>query len=147
MADTVSISRQTTWPTAGLVLAWQRLRERDELKVVGVLWQADPLLAAVWWVVLGLRGTLPAVLGIAMGVLVDAVQRGTSLAVPLAFAGVIFILLQILAPIQQAVSANLGDRTAAWLHDRLTGACAQPPGLGHLEDPRLAADLTVARDF
>src|SRR5687768_9164048 len=82
-----------------------------------------------------------------MGVLVAAVQRGDPLAVPLAFAGVIFVLLQVLSPIHQAVSANLGDRTAAWLYDRLTDACVRPPGMGHLEDPTLTSDLTVARDF
>ena len=42
-----------------------------------------------------------------------------------------------LAPIHQAISANLGDRTAAWLYDRLTDACVRPPGMGHLEDPTL----------
>jgi ATP-binding cassette, subfamily B, bacterial len=61
--------------------------------------------------------------------------------------GAIFVLLQVLAPIHQALGANLGDRTAAWLYDRLTAACVRPPGMGHLEDPTLATDLTVARDF
>ena len=61
--------------------------------------------------------------------------------------GIVFVLLQVLAPIHTAVSHNLGDRTAAWLYDRLTEACVRPPGMGHLEDPELAADLTVARDF
>src|SRR5205823_8362060 len=84
---------------------------------------------------------------IAMGVLVGAVERGASLAGPLAFAGAIFVLLQALSPIHQAVSASLGDRTAAWLYDRLTEACVRPPGMGHLEDPTLTSDLTVARDF
>ena len=59
----------------------------------------------------------------------------------------IFVLLQVLSPIHQALSANLGDRTAAWLYDRLTEACVRPPGIGHLEDPTLTSDLTVARDF
>jgi ABC-type multidrug transport system fused ATPase/permease subunit len=45
------------------------------------------------------------------------------------------------------VSANLGDRTAAWLYDRLTEACVRPEGMAHLEDPKLTSDLTVARDF
>ncbi|HEV3463536.1 MAG TPA: ATP-binding cassette domain-containing protein [Actinomycetota bacterium] len=49
-------------------------------------------------------------------------------------------------PLHQAIGTNLGDRTAAWLYDRLTGACLGPPGVGHLEDPALAADLTAARD-
>jgi ATP-binding cassette subfamily B protein len=94
-----------------------------------------------------LRGILPAAFAIAMGVLVGAVQHGDPLAGPLAFAGAIFVLLQVLSPIHQAVSANLGDRTAAWLYDRLTEACVRPPGMGHLEDPTLTSDLTVARDF
>lgn len=125
----------------------QRLTERKEWKFFGVLPKADAGLAAAWWTVLVLRGMLPAGFAIAMGVLVGAVQRGHSLAAPLAFAGVIFVLLQVLSPIHQAVSANLGDRTAAWLYDRLTEACVRPPGMGHLEDPALTSDLTVARDF
>ncbi|MEA2604390.1 MAG: ATP-binding cassette, subfamily bacterial [Acidobacteriota bacterium] len=123
------------------------LRERKEWKLFAVLPKADRALAGAWWTVLVLRGILPALFGIAMGLLVAAVQRGTGLAGPLTFAGVVFILLQVLTPIHQAVSSNLGDRTAAWLYDRLTEACVQPPGMGHLEDPKLTNDLTVARDF
>ena len=124
-----------------------RLRERNEWKFFGVLPKADRLLAIAWWIVLALRGVLPAVFAIAMGVLVGAVQDGDSLAGPLTFVGVVFVLLQVLTPIHQAVSANLGDRTAAWLYDRLTEACVHLPGMGHLEDPTLTTDLTVARDF
>ena len=123
------------------------LTERKEWKFFAVLPKADPRLAAVWWTALLLRGILPAAFAIAMGVLVGAVQRGDSLAGSLAFAGAIFVLLQVLSPIHQAASANLGDRTAAWLYDRLTEACVRPPGMGHLEDTTLTGDLTVARDF
>jgi ABC-type multidrug transport system fused ATPase/permease subunit len=125
----------------------QRLTECKEWKFFSVLPKSDPGLAAAWWFVLFLRGTLPAAFAIAMGVLVAAVQRVQSLAGPLAFAGVVFVLLQVLSPIHQAVSANLGDRMAAWLYDRLTEACVRPPGVRHLEDPTLTGDLTVARDF
>ncbi|MDQ6677132.1 MAG: ABC transporter ATP-binding protein/permease [Acidobacteriota bacterium] len=125
----------------------QSLTGRNEWKFFGVLPKADPALAAAWWTVLLLRGILPAAFAIAMGVLVGAVQHGDSLTVSLAFTGAIFVLLQVLSPIHQAVSANLGDRTAAWLYDRLTEACVRPPGMGHLEDPALTSDLTVARDF
>jgi ATP-binding cassette, subfamily B, bacterial len=82
-----------------------------------------------------------------MGALVGAVQQGSNLAGPLTAVGIIFILLQVLAPIHQAVSANLGSRTAAWLYDELTNSCVEPPGMGHLEDPTLTNDLTMARDF
>ena len=125
----------------------RRLTQRKEWKFFSVLPRAAPGLAAAWWIALLLRGTLPAAFAIAMGVLVGAVQRGDPLAGPLAFAGAVFVLLQVLGPIHKVVSSNLGDRTAAWLYDRLTEACVRPPGMGHLEDPTLTSDLTVARDF
>ncbi len=123
------------------------VRERQEWKFFGVLPRADRRLTIAWWVVLTLRGILPAAFAIAMGVLIGAVQHGDSLTGPLTFAGAVFITLQVLKPIHTAVSANLGDRTAAWLYDRLTDACVKPPGMGHLEDPALTSDLTVAREF
>jgi ABC-type multidrug transport system fused ATPase/permease subunit len=124
-----------------------RLRERQEWKLCTALPRASRALAAAWWALLLLRGALPAVFAIAMGALVGAVQRGGGLAAPLLAVGVVFVLLQVLVPVHLAVSLNLGDRTAAWLYDRLTEACVAPPGMGHLEDPALTTDLTVARDF
>src|SRR5438093_1473607 len=125
----------------------QRLRERSEWKFFSVLPKADRTLALLWWMLLVLRGTLPAAFAVEMGLLVGAVQAGASLAFPLTLVGAVFVLLQVLTPIHQAISANLGDRTAAWLYDRLTEACVRPPGMGHLEDPKLTSDLIVARDF
>jgi ABC-type multidrug transport system fused ATPase/permease subunit len=123
------------------------LRERKEWKFFAVLPRVDAVLAASWWIVLILRGALPAVFAVAAGWLVGAVQDGRELGGPLTLAGIVFVLLQILGPIHQAISVNLGDRTAEWLYDRLTDACVRPPGIGHLEDPKLTSDLTVARDF
>jgi ABC-type multidrug transport system fused ATPase/permease subunit len=97
-----------------------------------------------------------------MGVLVAAVQATTApasgapagsttalatLAAPLALAGTLFVLLQVLTPLHQAIGKNLGSRTAAWLYDELMASCAQPPGVAHLEDDALASDLAMARDF
>ena len=125
----------------------QRLRERNEWKFFVVLARADRGLASSWYVILMLRGLLPAAFAIAMGVLVRSVQQGGSLMGPLLFAGVVFVALQVLTPIHQAVGANLGDRTAAWLYDRLAESCVRPQGMGHLEDPKLTSDLSLARDF
>jgi len=124
-----------------------RLRARDEWKFADVLREADRPLAAAWWTLLVMRGVLPALFAIAMGGLVQAVQQAGSLAAPLGLVGIVFVLLQVLSPIHQAVGANLGSRTAAWLYDRLTNACVRPPGMGHLENPKLTTDLTMARDF
>lgn len=125
----------------------ERLRARNEWKFFGVLWRADPVLAAAWWAVLVLRGVLPALFAIAIGMLVGAVQRGEDLVLPLALVGGVFVPLQVLSPLHQALGANLGNRTAAWLYDQLTTACVRPPGMGHLESPKLTSDLTMARDF
>ncbi|MFI5691656.1 ABC transporter ATP-binding protein [Kribbella sp. NPDC051586] len=125
----------------------KRLRRRPEWQFFGVLPRADSRLAAAWWVLLLARGALPAVFAIAMGLVVGAVQHGDALAGPLSLMGVTFILLQVLTPVHQAVSANLGNRVSAYLNDRLAEACVGPPGIGHLEDPELSEDLTVAREF
>jgi ABC-type multidrug transport system fused ATPase/permease subunit len=125
----------------------ERLRGRNEWIFFSTLPRADTPLAILWWLVLLLRGVLPALFGITMGILVRAVQQSESLAAPLALSGTVFVLLQILTPIHQAISANFGDRTGAWLYDGLTEACVTPPGMGHLEDAALQTDLTAAREF
>src|SRR4051794_29685289 len=123
-----------------------RLTQRPEWKFFAVLHRADRRLAAAWWGVLVLRGLLPGVFAVAMGHLVGAVQDGRSGSGPLAVVGVVFVALQVLPPVHQTLSANLGDRLAAWLYDRLTEAVLRPPGMAHLEDPELAKDMTEARE-
>jgi ATP-binding cassette subfamily B protein len=129
------------------VSAVARLRRRQEWQFCAVLFKADRRLAVAWWAVLACRGVLPVGFAVATGALVGAVQGGGDLAGPLAAVGLVFVVLQVLAPIHQAIGTSLGDRTAAWLYDRLTEACVRPPGMGHLEDPSLTGDLTAARDF
>jgi ATP-binding cassette subfamily B protein len=124
-----------------------RLAERQELRLAAALWDADRPMAVGWWGLLAGRGLLPAGFAVATGVLVAAVERGSGLAAPLLAVAVVFILMQVLGPLHTALSANLGDRTAARLYDEMTGACVSVPGIGHLEDPVLAADLQTARDF
>lgn len=127
--------------------AMRRLRARQEWQLFSALRRAAPTLAWSWWVLLVLRGTLPAVLAVATGTLVAAVQHHDPLAAPLVFVGVVFVMFQVLTPLQQAVSTNLGDRAAAWLNDRLMRATTTPPGIAHLERADLADDLVMARDF
>jgi ATP-binding cassette, subfamily B, bacterial len=125
----------------------ERLFKSNQWMFFSVLPRADRTLALAWWAVLVLRGCLPALFAIAIGMLVGAVQRGESLVLPLALVGIIFVPLQVLSPLHHAIGANLGSRTAAWLYDKLTFACVRPPGMGHLENPKLTNDLTMARDF
>ena len=123
------------------------LRVREGLKFAGVLSKAASGLAIAWWILLIVRGLLPAAFAIAMGGLVGAIQRGGNLERPLGLVAVVFVLLQVLSPVHRAVGTNLGSRAAAWLYDELTRTCVRPPGMGHLENPRLTTDLAIARDF
>ena len=126
---------------------WNWFRQRQEFKFFAILPRADTPLAISWWTVLISRGLLPALFAIAMGNLVGAVNDGTSLAFPLAQVGLIFVLFQVLTPLHQVISSNLGSKTAAWLYDELTSACVAPSGMAHLENPENINDLTMARDF
>src|ERR1041385_2693162 len=124
-----------------------QLTKRNEWKFFSVLLKAKRSLAVLWWLLLILRGTLPAILAIATGVVVRSGQQNQPLPGPLIFAGVVFLLLQVLTPLHLGVGSNLGDLTASWLYERLTEACVRPVGMAHLEDPKLTGDLTLARDF
>ena len=125
----------------------RKLSSSDAWRFFSVLARADRILAWAWWGALILRGLLPAAFAIAAGVLVGAVQSGALLWGPLALVGTIFFLLQVLSPLHQAIGSNLGSQTGNWLYDELTAACVSPSGMGHLEDPQLTTDLTMARDF
>ena len=86
-----------------------RLRARQEWKFFAALPKADRPLATAWYTAVVMRGVLPAVFAVAMGVLIGAVQHRHHLAGPLTLVGVVFVLLQVLAPIHQALSTNLGQ--------------------------------------
>lgn len=124
-----------------------RLRQRQEWQFFATTFRARPGLAGLWWAIVLLRGALPAGFAVVMGWLIGAIDDGAPLTAPLVVTGVIFLGMQVLGPIHMALSRNLGDQTAAWLYDRLTDYCLEPPGLGHLESPELAADQAAARDF
>ncbi len=125
----------------------ERLRARQEWQFFRTLRRAAPAYAIGWWILIVLRGALPAVTSVAFGWLVSAITRDVSLVGPLVMVGASFALLLISQPLHQVVSANLGARTAAHLYHRLMSTCVAPPGIAHLERAELTTDLTMARDF
>jgi len=124
-----------------------RLRARQEWQFFAVLPKADHALAIVWWTLMIINGAMPALFAVATGLTVNAVEESEPVAVPLALTGVAFLLMLVVNPIQTAVSMNLGNKVSAWLNEALIRDCVEPPGIGHLEDPDLADDLTTAREF
>ena len=130
-----------------VVSVLKRLRARQEWQFFAVLPKADPVLATIWWALLILNGAMPAVFAVAIGATVNAVQLASPVGGPLAVTGLVFVLMLVVNPIQTAVSMNLGNKVSLWLNEALIHACVQPAGIGHLEDPDLAEDLTTAREF
>jgi ATP-binding cassette subfamily B protein len=84
----------------------ERLRRRDEYQFFRVLPSADPRLATAWWLLLVLRGVLPAVFTVTIGVLVNAVNDGDPLGGPLAAVGIVFVLVQLLSPLHAQAGAT-----------------------------------------
>jgi ATP-binding cassette subfamily B protein len=127
------------------MLDWKRWR--DSWLFFAELPRAGRTLAAAWWVLVMSRGVLPALFAVATGALVAAIQRGAGLPLALATVGGLFIAVQVIAPLQGVVGTSLGERLMARLNDRLLAVAVGPSGLGHLENPGLADDVTAARDF
>ena len=124
-----------------------RLRARNEWKFFTVLPKAAPGLASVWWVVLLLRGVLPALFAISMGVLVGAVQQGDSLGLPLALTGSVFVAVAGVEPDPPGGEREPGepDRHMAQrpAHAFLRGSTRH----GASRRPLARHDLAMARDF
>jgi ATP-binding cassette, subfamily B, bacterial len=123
------------------------LRSAEWHLVFRVLPRARRRLARSWWALVVLRSLLPAVLVIATGALVGAVSGGSKAAIPLAVVTGSSILILVLSPLHDSLSANLGAQAGRDLHERLLRSAIEPPGIGHLEDPAIADDFTLARDF
>lgn len=122
-------------------------RDHPQMVFFRTLYRAAPTLAAGWWGLLLLGGILPAVFALITGVLIDAIDDGDSLTGPLVAIGAVFVAMQVVNPLHVAIGQNLGRRTADWMNDRLIKATTGPPGISHLEDPDLSAELSMARDF
>ncbi len=103
--------------------------------------------ARAWWGLVVLRALLPGVLIIATGALIGAVSAGRAASWSLAFVAASSVLILVLSPIQDSLSVNLGARVGEHLHRRLLLAAIEPSGIAHLEEPALADEFSLARDF
>lgn len=109
--------------------------------------EAAPVWTSVWLAFIMLRGALPTLLMIGVGRLVADVAAARSPTGSFALFAASFFLIQIATPLHGTVGAMLGIKVAESLQRRLLRAAVENPGIGQLEDPRLQADLTRARDF
>ncbi len=124
-----------------------RLRAHPQIIFFRTVYRAAGGLTTMWWTLLILGAVLPALFAVVSGSVVDALESNRPLGTVLAAAGVLFVAIQVVSPLQQVVGQLLGRRTADHLNHRLIEATTGPPGISHLEDPERADDLSMARDF
>ncbi|MGH1493856.1 MAG: ABC transporter ATP-binding protein [Acidimicrobiales bacterium] len=129
---------------AGLL---ERFWGHQQIVFFRTLYRAAPLLTVLWFGLMLLGGLLPVIFAVATGQIINSVDRSESLTGPLITLGVTFIVMQVINPIHVAIGQNLGRRAADYMNDRLMRATNGPPGIAHLENPELSAELSMARDF
>ncbi|HKP59281.1 MAG TPA: ABC transporter ATP-binding protein [Polyangiales bacterium] len=123
------------------------LRDRPSSLFFSALYRAAPAHAVGFWLCLAASAALPAALAVSSGALISAITSSKPLTTPLIVVGSLFLIAQVLPQLQHALNSNLGSLTASYFFDRILRACVAPAGVKHLEDPELAKDLVVARDF
>ncbi|MBJ7602239.1 MAG: ABC transporter ATP-binding protein [Candidatus Dormibacteraeota bacterium] len=123
------------------------LRDSAGWRFLTILPSVSPAAALVWWGLIFIRGALPAAFAVSVGLLTRAIQLQANIEVALVWMAAIFIAMNAIAPIHDALSADLGYRAGSWLHGRLIQSCVNPPGLQHLERPDLAERLERVRTF
>ena len=126
----------------------QNLRARDEWKFAAILPRADRRLAIAWWMLLVLRGLLPAVFAIAMGWLVGTIEQRRR---PDGPAGVGRRRVRAACRCCRPFTMPSGPISAAGLRPGFTTS-SPPPASGRRawgtsRIPQLTSDLTMARDF
>ena len=125
----------------------RRLRGSAEWRFLAVVLQTAPAQAVSWWVFVLARGLLPAAFTLSVGLLVGTLQRRQPALPALLLVGVVFIAMNGLAPVHEAVSGVLGRLVGYRLQDRILGAALAPAGIAHLEHPALADDVARATSF
>ena len=100
--------------------AFRRLRARQELQLAAALKRADPAMATGWWSLLALRGLLPAASPSPPACWSGRFSTSRASGWRWLWWASCSSCCRCSAPLHTALSANLGDRTAAWLYDELT---------------------------
>ena len=110
-------------------------------------WAASPRLVVAVATLSVAGGLLPAAFNVASAVMVgslpDAVATGLGspagnrLTVAVIATGVVYVLMQVVAPVRETVSTLLMGRIDEILVQRVMAATSGPPGIGHLEDPEM----------
>ncbi|GHJ41646.1 ABC transporter ATP-binding protein [Streptomyces sp. TS71-3] len=124
---------------AALLLLWRA--SRPLTLTAGVLLVADAVLPSLTLIAMGrATGRIPAAVTDGLGS-----PAGHGLVLALGLAAGCFALSMLRGPVQDVVSAAARARLTASLQGRLVRAVSAPPGIAHLEDPRVLDQLAGAQ--
>jgi len=104
-------------------------------------------LARSWWALVTVRSLLPGLLIIATGTRVAAVSVGSTPGLVARPAGWHVDPDPGAEPGPRRGEHEPGRRVGTDLHERLLRAAIEPDGIAHLEEPELADDFALAREF
>ena len=104
---------------------------------ISAFYQASPRLTIATLVVATLFGLLQPAFVIATGVLVQAAAGGSSLTLPLALLGGVFLITRVVGPLRDELGVALWRRVDQSVGDRIMRAVSSRPGLQQVEDPRV----------
>lgn len=112
--------------------------------------RVSPALTAALALLVALTAALPVGLAVAVGVLTSALTstprvdvHTASVIRPVLVLGVVFLLLQVLPPLAQALAETLGRRVSRSVRTRVLAALDRSPDVARLEDPAVG-DLVSA---
>jgi ATP-binding cassette subfamily B protein len=155
MTSSPEAGKRSSGPVPGFFGKGTRVTDRPVPALIRALFRAAPLSAAVFAALAFLQGLLPMAFIFATGMLLEAlpdfvqgeagagVRRGFALS--LAGVTVLYALEQAAGPVRQALEDSLGFRLRDWLRRRVMSEVSSPPGLAHLENPRVSGGIERAR--
>lgn len=136
---TVEVLRPVRCAAAALV-------GRGEWQFLASLPSAGRGLSWTWLLIIVARAAFPVGFVVSLGLLVDKLGE-RSVTGPFALLGFLFVATNLIPPLLNEASENLGDRLVGSYNERLIRAVSRPRGISHLERSDLAADVVDARDF
>jgi ATP-binding cassette, subfamily B, bacterial len=122
-----------------------RPRRMPSAVLVRLFWGVHRSLTAAMLGGTLLAGGLTPVLAVATGALASAVEERRPALPALIAVGVMFALQRLLWPVQHVGLAALARRVDESLTERVMAAIASPPGLAHVEDPRVLDSIARAQ--
>lgn len=127
--------------------AWWSVFKSNIFQLFTAMRKTSPLLFWGWCAGLLLAGGFSSAMILVFGLVIANISSSEGISFALLILGVLFIFLNGTNSFVNTMSANIGAKTAEYLHEKLMHACMKPEGIAHLENSEIVSRLEAARDF